>query len=143
MLRLEKGHLIIGQDSDGLTTPYEASTGWAVKMDKPFFVGQRSLSILNKKPLTRRLVGFKLPASFTGEAPKECHLIVDGETILGRVTSVGHSPTLGHIIGLAMIRPDLASPGSTFEIRVDGGSLVRAEVTQTPFYDPEGLRQKE
>ena len=31
------------QDTDGLTNPFEAGLGWAVRMDKPFFVGQRSL----------------------------------------------------------------------------------------------------
>ncbi|HZW29945.1 MAG TPA: 2Fe-2S iron-sulfur cluster-binding protein, partial [Isosphaeraceae bacterium] len=46
VLRLEKGHVIIGQDTDGLTHPVEAGLGWAVKRDKPFFVGQRSLAIL-------------------------------------------------------------------------------------------------
>ena len=43
MLRLEKGHIIVSQDTDGLTQPFEAGMNWAVKMEKPFFVGQRSL----------------------------------------------------------------------------------------------------
>ncbi len=38
LLRLEKGHLIVGQDTDGLTTPREAGLAWAVKMDKPFLL---------------------------------------------------------------------------------------------------------
>src|SRR6185312_14694245 len=42
VLRLEKGHIIIGQDTDGLTHPYEADMAWAVAKSKPFFVGQRS-----------------------------------------------------------------------------------------------------
>ena len=41
LLRLEKGHLIVSQDTDGLTDPFEAHLGWAVKLDKPFFVGKR------------------------------------------------------------------------------------------------------
>ena len=49
LLRLEKGHIIIGQDTDGLTTPAEAGVDWAVKMDKPYFVGQRSLKIVERK----------------------------------------------------------------------------------------------
>ena len=46
VLRLEKGHFIVGQDTDGLTDPFEANARWAVNMQKPFFVGQRSLKIL-------------------------------------------------------------------------------------------------
>jgi glycine cleavage system aminomethyltransferase T len=46
LLRLEKGHIIISQDTDGLTTPLEVGMDWAVKMNKPFFVGQRSLAAI-------------------------------------------------------------------------------------------------
>ena len=30
VLRLEKGHIIVGQDTDGLTFPHEAEMAWAV-----------------------------------------------------------------------------------------------------------------
>ena len=93
ILRLEKGHIIIGQDTDGLTNPYEAGLEWAVKMDKPFFIGQRSLRIVHpkRKPVLRRLIGFMLPKDFSGPVPKECHLIIQQGTIIGRVTSVAFS----------------------------------------------------
>src|SRR5262249_19268287 len=73
VLRLEKGHVIIGQDTDGLTHPFEAGLDWAVKMDKRFFVGQRSLKILGRKSLKRRLVGFTA-------SPKEGHDVRGEET---------------------------------------------------------------
>jgi sarcosine oxidase subunit alpha len=101
ILRLEKGHVIIGQDTDGLTHPFEVGMKWAVKMDKPFFVGQRSLAILARKSLSRTLVGFSLSKNHTGPIPKECHLVIDSGEIAGRVTSVTFSPTLGRVIGLA------------------------------------------
>jgi len=142
LLRLEKGHIIIGQDTDGLTTPFDAATEWAVKMDKPYFIGQRSLRILQRKPPKARLVGFSLESMAEHEAPKECHLVVRDGDIAGRVTSIAFSPTLGHHIGLAFVSPDLAAEGSRFTIRADGGRLVQARVVKTPFYDPEGGRQK-
>lgn len=49
LLRLEKGHIIIGQDTDGLTNPFDVGLEWALKMDKPFFVGQRSLQVIAKQ----------------------------------------------------------------------------------------------
>lgn len=141
ILRLEKGHVIIGQDTDGLTHPFEAGMAWAVKMDKAFFVGQRSLSILSKKPLSRTLVGFALPEAHTGPMPRECHLVIDAGQIAGRVTSVTFSPTLGQVIGLAYVKPEQSQVGSSFEIRVERGETIRAAVVRTPFYDPENLRQ--
>jgi sarcosine oxidase subunit alpha len=141
LLRLEKGHVIIGQDTDGLTTPMQASMEWAVKMDKPFFVGQRSLRSIEKRPLKQKLIGFALEASFAGSAPKECHLIIQDGQIAGRVTSVAHSPALGHVIGLALIAPDMAGEGTPFNIRVDN-AMVEARVVSTPFYDAPGERQK-
>ncbi|MBW8370464.1 MAG: FAD-dependent oxidoreductase [Thiobacillus sp.] len=143
LLRLEKGHLIIGQDTDGLTTPGEAALDWAVKMDKPFFVGQRSLQAIAGKPRRQQLVGFMLPAGHAGDAPKECHLVIDNGDIAGRVTSIAWSPSLSRHIGLAYVQSGMAAVGNTLTIRLSDGSLVTAEVVKTPFYDPDNLRQKE
>ncbi|MBM3800993.1 MAG: FAD-dependent oxidoreductase [Acidimicrobiia bacterium] len=143
VLRLEKAHVIIGQDSDGLTHPFEAGMQWAVKMDKPFFVGQRSLAILAKKRPTRALVGFALPSSYAGPIPKECHLVIESGEIAGRVTSVTFSSTLGQVIGLAYVKPEQSRLGTTIEIRVGRGEMIRAAVVRTPFYDPQNLRQSQ
>lgn len=141
LLRLEKGHIIVSQDTDGLTNPYEAACGWAVKMDKPFFVGQRSLAILAKQPLRQTLVGFVLSSADTSAKVAECHLAIRNGDIVGRVTSVAWSPTLAEYIGLAMLTPDVAKQGGRFTIRVTDGSLVDATIVKTPFYDAEGRRQ--
>lgn len=142
LLRLEKGHIIIGQDTDGLTSPFDAATEWAVKMDKAFFIGQRSLRILQRKPPKTRLVGFMLEPMPDHEAPKECHLVIRVGDIAGRVTSIAFSPALGRHVGLAFVSPDLAVEGGAFTIRADGGRMVTARVAKTPFYDPAGERQK-
>ena len=142
LLRLEKGHIIIGQDTDGLTTPYEAAIEWALKLDKPFFVGQRSLQIVAKRPRKHTLVGFALPKDFAGEAPKECHLVIRDGTIAGRVTSIARSEALGQHVGLAYVPPDMADEGRRFNIRADSGRMVEAIVVKTPFYDPAAERQK-
>ena len=141
LLRLEKGHVIIGQDTDGLTNPLEASMQWAVKMDKPFFVGQRSLQILAKQPLRQKLVGIVLADDATG-VPKECHLVIEAGAIAGRVTSIAHSPTLKRLIGMALIAPELATPGRSLRIRIDDALEIEAVVTDLPFYDKDGGRQR-
>jgi sarcosine oxidase, subunit alpha len=140
ILRLEKGHFIIGQDTDGLTNPLEAQAAWAVKMQKPFFVGQRSLRILQQRGPRQLLMGFEID----GLAPalKECHLIIEGGDIAGRVTSVTYSHTLGKTIGLAMVKPALAKIGTPLSMRLSDGSMVQATAAATPFYDRDNRRQK-
>jgi glycine cleavage system aminomethyltransferase T len=114
LLRLEKGHIIIGQDTDGLTTPLEAALDWTLKMDKPFFVGQRSLRAMQARPIKQKLTGFVLPTAYSGPSPSECHLVIREGKIAGRVTSVAYSPTLKHVIGLAMLAPELSCGGHAF-----------------------------
>jgi len=140
VLRLEKGHLIIGQDTDNLTYPAEAGMEWAIGRKKPFYVGAPAVQAREARPLTRKLVGFQLPPDATA-LPRECHLVVDGEQISGRVTSIAWSPTLERPIGLAYVAPERTEPGTSFTIRGDGGQLIEAEVVSTPFYDPDNERQ--
>jgi sarcosine oxidase, subunit alpha len=142
LLRLEKGHLILGQDTDALTHPLEVNLGWALGKGKPFFVGQRSLAILKKRPLTRRLVGITFPPDHDGPLPEECHLVMDGDEVAGRVTSIAPRSTLGRPLGLAFVRPDLARAGNRITIRAAHGRPVVAEVSALPFYDPENSRQQ-
>ncbi len=140
VLRLEKGHFIVGQDTDGLTDPHEANAMWAVAMKKPFFIGQRSLRILQARGPRQKLAGIELAAA--APLPKECHLVIDKGSIAGRVTSVTHSRALNKSIGLAMLSPELAQVGRDIQIRVDNGDLLAARVAPAPFYDPKNLRQK-
>jgi sarcosine oxidase subunit alpha len=140
VLRLEKAHFIVGQDTDGLTDPFEANASWAVHMQKPFFVGQRSLRILKTRGPRQTLMGIELldPARM----PKECHLVIEQGAIAGRITSVVHSRALNKAIGLAMLSPALARSGGTIDIRGDGGEILKARIVATPFYDPKNARQR-
>ncbi|MGC1328869.1 2Fe-2S iron-sulfur cluster-binding protein [Pseudomonas sp.] len=140
LLRLEKGHVIISQDTDGMTHPAEIDMGWAVSRNKPFFVGRRSVDILEAQPMTRKLVGFTLPKGSL--QPLEGHLVLSGPDISGNVTSCEYSQTLGQVIGLAYAGFDQSQPGQKIPIRVEGGIVVEATVVKLPFFDPENLRQE-
>ncbi len=141
VLRLEKGHIIVSQDTDGLTTVWEADMAWAVAKSKPFFVGGRSAEIQAKKPLTRKLVGFTL-ANDGDPCPEECHLVLKDEEIVGRVTSAVRSPSLNKVVGLAYVHPSDGEPGRQFGIKIGGGKRITGVVTKHPFYDPENKRQE-
>lgn len=141
ILRLEKGHIIVGQDTDALTHPFEADLAWAVSLKKPFFVGKRAIEIRNRETLQRKLVGFTL-VDETAPPPAECQIVVRGHDIVGRVTSCVWSPTLARAIGLAYVAPDQAAPGAQFFIRGIKGDFILAQVTALPFYDPQLKRQE-
>jgi len=144
LLRLEKGHVIISQDTDGMTHPGEIDMGWAVSRTKPFFVGRRSVDILEAQPQKRKLVGFTLPKH--SPQPLEGHLVLThsgtGPDISGNVTSCEYSQSLDTIIGLAYAAFDQSQPGQHIPIRVEDGVIVQATVVKLPFFDPENLRQE-
>ena len=140
ILRLEKGHVLVGQDTDALSTPKELNLGWAVGRRKPFFVGQRSLRVHDARTPERVLAGFQMLGS-PHPVPKESHLVVDGDRIAGRVTSCAVSPTLESVIGLAYVGPARSAPGERITIRCDGAREVEARIVDTPFYDPDNARQ--
>jgi sarcosine oxidase subunit alpha len=141
LLRLEKGHVIVGQDTDAVTTPREAAMGWALPDGKPFFIGQRALRIRSGQPATRALVCWQAPPGEPWPV-LEGHLVLRGEEIVGHVTSVGRSATLGRTIGMAFAAPEAAAPGARITIKGEGGVRLEAEVVAPPFYDPQGARQK-
>jgi sarcosine oxidase subunit alpha len=134
LLRLEMGNHMPGVDTDGLTNPYEIGAQWALKMEKPYFIGQRSLQILEKRPLRKQLVAFMLAKNFNGEMPMDCNLVVDGREILGRITSIAYSKFIDRCIGFAFVTPAKTALGSEFQIRTDNGSLVTATVVDSPFF---------
>ena len=140
LLRLEKGHIIVGQDTDSLTNPHEANMGWAIAKKKIFFMGKRAIDIMNARPLNRKLVGFNLPSEFP--LPEECNLIIEDNEITGRITSVSRSPTLKKIIGLAFVHPDQAEIGKRLNIKLSNAEIIQATVCETPFYDANNARQE-
>ena len=138
LLRLEKGHLIFGQDTDGNTNPFEVNLGWGVNLKKDRFYGRNSLKNL-KENVARKLVGFEM-SDLRGLEIKENNLTIFQGDITGRVTSVNFSPTLKKIIGLAMINVPFHQNESV-QIRLDDGSTLSALLVSSSFYDPENERQ--
>jgi len=130
-LRLEKGHIIIGMDTELDTTPRRVRMPWATRMDKADFIGKAALERTAKQPDERLLHGFTME----GDAPIEGSPIYVDEAIVGHVSGSWASPLLGKTVMLGWIK-HLPYPD---RVRIDGRDAV---VTPTPFYDPEGDRAR-
>jgi glycine cleavage system T protein len=130
-LRLEKGHVIVGMDTELDTTPRRIGMDWAVRMDKPDFIGRAALERTSRIPDQRRLVGLTMD----GDAPAEGTPVLAADEVVGHVSGTWASPLLGRTVMLGWLKrtpfPD--------HVVVDGREAV---VTPTPFYDPEGRRAR-
>lgn len=136
LLRLEKGHIIVGQDTDFDTTPSKVGMDWAVKMDKPAFVGRTALVRLAAIPRERSL----LAVAFAGSrAPTDgAQLFADGAHV-GYLTSSRFSPVLGRGVALGWTRHPEGRPPATVTAR-DAFGEYAGVVTSGPFYDVTGER---
>ncbi|MBI2951378.1 aminomethyl transferase family protein, partial [bacterium] len=137
VLRLEKRHIIVGQDTDALSNPIEADLGWMVHFDKPDFIGKRALLEVRKRGLRNRLVGLVLRDP--DAVPEEGCQIVSGGKSIGRVTSARRSPHAGRGIAMAWVPAQSSTEGEVIQVRLRERE-VAAQVTHRPFYDPEGVR---
>jgi sarcosine oxidase, subunit alpha len=130
VLRLEKGHIYLGQDTLPDDHPAKLGMEWAIASTKERFVGKVALERMAEFPLERKLVGLDFDHTPQRGAP----LSVDGH-VVGRITSCAQSGVLGRAIGLGWIR---AMDGE-FPSALRTGEAT-ATVVPTPFYDPDGSR---
>jgi sarcosine oxidase subunit alpha len=145
VLRAEKGYIVVGDETDGTTTPIDVGLEGLVSKKKVDFIGKRSLeqSFL-KGPNRKQLVGLLT------EDPNE--VLPDGAyavrevkdkppmAMIGQVTSTYMSPTLGRSIAMALIENGRARMGETISFPLEGGKVVKAKITSPVFYDQDGGR---
>lgn len=132
-LRLEKGHIIVGQDTDFDSTPRRLNHEWAINLDKPEFVGKQAVLRTNKTPLDRQLVGLEME----GDAPLEGAVIWHGKEYAGYLTSSAFSPVLRKSVALGWLK--LFDGELPTEVTINERSARRVS---TPFYDPGGNRAR-
>ena len=138
ILRLEKGHVIVGQDTDSESNLLSAAMSWLPKLDKDDFVGKFAVEHFSEREERERLVGFTME---DGVVPAEgAQIVIEGYPA-GRITSARRSEAVGAVIGLAWVPPERAEDGTRFEVRVDR-RLVGGRVTSGPFYDRDGARMR-
>ncbi len=139
VLRAEVGFIIVGQETDGTTTPDDLGLGRMASRKKDF-LGKRSLfrsdTVRRDRP---QLVGL-LTDDPGHRVPEGAQLIAGTDPLppqrgLGHVTSSYHSPNLGRTFALALLQGGHERHGETIHIAYDGRS-VPATVTAPRFLDP-------
>lgn len=142
VLRLEKQHLIVGQDTDALSNAIESGLGWLVKADKPDFIGRDATAAFAARGARNSLVGFEVAGD--GIPAEGSSIVRDGKAV-GRVTSCKWSPTLKKSIGMGWVPSQVAVDGHELVIRLGvgrDGRTTTGNVRTKPFYDPEGARMR-
>ena len=145
VLRAEKGYIVVGDETDGTTTPIDVGLDGLVSKKKADFIGKRSLeqSYL-KGPNRKQLVGL-LTEDPNDVLPDGAYAVAQVKDkppmeMIGQVTSSYKSPTLGRSIAMALIQNGRARMGETISFPLPGGKVVRAKITDTVFYDKEGAK---
>ncbi|MEM7520615.1 MAG: FAD-dependent oxidoreductase [Pseudomonadota bacterium] len=141
--RIEKGFRHFGHDITSEDHVMEAGLGFAVKKDKPNYIGREAILQKQETGLENRMLQFKLkdaePLLYHNEP------IVRNSEIVGYLSSGAYGHALGGAMGLGYVpcKGETAAEvlGSTYEIDV-AGTRVAAEASLKPMYDPKSERVK-
>lgn len=145
VLRAEKGYIVVGDETDGTTTPVDVGLGGLVSKKKADFIGKRSLEQpYLKGPGRKQLVGLLTedPNEVLPDGAYAVRAVKDKPPMemIGQVTSTYMSPTLQRSIAMALIENGHSRMGETLSFPLDGGKVVRAKITDPVFYDKEGAK---
>lgn len=141
-LRMEKGFIHVGADTDGTTVPDDIGFGKPAAAKQSPYVGKRSLTLPeNVRPDRLQLVGLTGENSATA-IPVGSHIRLPASTepTDGWVTSAGLLSTNGQPIALAMIRAGRSQLNQIVTVHDDGRIVTRARIVNPLFYDPSGAR---
>ncbi|MGH7026081.1 glycine cleavage system aminomethyltransferase GcvT [Brevundimonas sp.] len=132
-LRLEAGLPLHGHDIDASTSPVEGALTFALSKSRKeaadFNGAERILKELADGP-SRVRIGLNVKE---GAPAREGAEIADLDgNLIGKITSGGPSPTLGHNIAMGYVPPAFAELGTDLKVIVRGKPAA-AEVVATPF----------
>jgi sarcosine oxidase, subunit alpha len=140
-MRIEKGYIHVGTDTDGTTLPGDIGFGRAIDRKTANFVGRRSLSLpAARDPSRLQLVGL-ISADDRTLLPVGAQIarVSPPTRTEGHVTSSAMSAALGRPVSLAMLAAGSTRTGERVCVH-HLGKTFDAVVVTTPFLDPQGLR---
>ena len=108
-LRMEAAMPLYGHEMNDEIDPLETGLSFAVKMDKPDFIGKAAIEAKGESKIKR--VGLKVVGK--GIIREAQDVIADGR-VIGHTTSGTHCPFLNYPVGMALIEPKYAELGTRF-----------------------------
>lgn len=142
ILRAEKGFIVIGKDSDGMTRPMDLGVSGPLKSKKADFIGRRSLLLEEaQRPDRNQLVGL-MPLDGRGLLPVGGHGIDTtgpAPRSIGYVTSSHQGAGVDHPVALGLIERGASRHGDEIVIQ-HLGQHRRARICAPCFFDPNGDR---
>ncbi len=138
LMRLEKGFLHVGSETDGTTVPDDLGWGKVAAGKGADFIGKRSLRLPEHLRADRRqLVGLVSDTPIIVGS----HLRLPGSTEPsdGWVTSAGSTVLTGEPIALALLRGGRGQMGAAVSVH-DAAAITRAKVVAPIFFDVPGDR---
>jgi aminomethyltransferase len=128
--RIEGGILGNLTDMDTSMTPFEAGLAPFINMDKGDFIGRDALI---GKDTRACLFGLTCAT----ETPAAGSIVMDGNTIVGRVTAGVPSPTLGLGVGYVVFKLPGDWVGRKLSMYIPDGSKHESCIVALPFFDRE------
>jgi len=147
VMRAEKGFIMIGDETDGTVIPQDLNMEWALSKKKEDFLGKRAHLRSHMSDLSRwKLVGLK-PVDPNVVIPDGAYA-TDGtvrengvKNMIGRITSTYFSPTLNRSIAMGLVKFGPNRMGEIIDFPTLDGKIIKAEICNQVFLDPEGERQ--
>ena len=130
-LRMEAAMPLYGHEMNDEISPKVAGLGFAVKMDKPEFIGKEAIEAAT--PLKQRRVGLKVTGR--GILREECDVYRDGKKV-GVTTSGTFLPYLKGSYAMAIVEAAEREIGAACQVEVRG-RMIDAEMVKLPFYKRE------
>jgi aminomethyltransferase len=129
-LRFEASYCLYGHELDDDTTPLEAGLEWVVKFNKPEFRGRAALAAEKERGSKKKLAGLELDRK---NIARQGYPVMQGNEVVGKVTSGTFSPTLNKSLCLAYIDTDRLGEDQTYEVQIRK-KVVGARRVPLPFY---------
>ncbi len=136
-MRVEKGYLHWKADLIYEHNPMETGLDRFVRLDKPYFIGKKSLLRQIDRGPRKRMVSMAVDCNFAC-AHSGAPVFVQGHQV-GSVTSSGFGHRINRNIAFAFIDPDKAKTGTELQIGILGENYP-ARVIDPVQYDPDNLR---
>jgi dimethylglycine dehydrogenase len=135
LMALEKSYKLIPRELSIEYNAYESGLDRFISLKKPGFFGKDALLAWKDKGLANQLVTLEVLGVTDADA-RGSEPIYLGEELVGRATSGGYGWRVGKSLALAMVRLDLAAPGTALDITILGERHKAVVIADSP-YDPE------